>query len=88
MWSCSFSPFSGGWWGGFFPGGIFSLLLWGLVVLLIVYLAIRLFKALAGSSLGLSQDRHDFQTILKERFAGGEISQEEFIKMKQILSQS
>jgi uncharacterized membrane protein len=33
-----------------------------------------------------SQDRIDSLFILKARFAKGEISQEEFLKMKQILS--
>ena len=86
MWGCDFSPISGGWWGGFFPGSLLSLLLWGLVVFLIVYLAIRIFNSQAHGSMGSVKDRIDSQAILKARFANGEISQEDFVKMKQILS--
>ncbi|NPV06020.1 MAG: SHOCT domain-containing protein [Syntrophaceae bacterium] len=87
MWGCDYGPMSGGWWGGFFPGSLLSLLIWGLVIFLIVYLAIRIFKAQAHGPQGPSQDRFDSEAILKARFARGEISREEFIKMRQILSQ-
>jgi len=87
MWGCDYAPLSGGWWGSFFPGSLWSLLLWGLVILLVVYLAIRIFKLLAHNSQGPSQDRIDSQAILKTRFARGDISQEEFVKMKRIISQ-
>lgn len=86
MWDCGYGPMSGGWWGGFFPGSIFSLLLWGLVILLIVFLAIRIFKPQTLGPLGLAQDRVDSEAILKARFAKGEISEEEFVKMREILS--
>ncbi|MBW2321664.1 MAG: SHOCT domain-containing protein [Deltaproteobacteria bacterium] len=74
MWGCDYIPFLGGsrWTGGFFPGGILYMMVWGLVVLLFVYAAVRI----------------DSLAILKARFAKGEISHEEFNKMKQILSQS
>jgi putative membrane protein len=86
MWGCDYIPFSGGWWGGFFPGSLLSLLVWGLFLLLIVSLAVRIIRPQANNAHGSSKDRIDSQTILKARFAKGEISQEEFIKMKQILS--
>jgi putative membrane protein len=85
MWGCNYFPFAGGWSGGYFPGGIFSLLIWGLVVGLIVYLVVRLIKTQTHPSNGSSQDRTDSLSILKSRYARGEISQEEFIKMKQLL---
>lgn len=88
MWGCEYGPMAGGWWGGFFPGSILSLLIWGLVIFLIVYLVIRIFKSQTRSLHGLSQDRFDSEAILKTRFARGEISREEFVKMQQILSQS
>ena len=88
MWGCDYLPFSGRWGGGFFPGSFWSLLIWGLVILLAAYLAIRIFKSQAYISPGSSQDRVDSMAILKARFARGEITQEEFIKMKQILSQA
>jgi uncharacterized membrane protein len=87
MWGCDFAPMSGGWWGGSFPGGLFSLLILSLVVFLIAYLAIRVFKSQAHNSHGSSRDRIDSLSILKVRFARGEISREEFSNMKQILSQ-
>jgi len=56
------------------------MMVWGLVVLLFVYAAVRIFKAVTAGI--------DSLAILKARFAKGEISHEEFNKMKQILSQS
>jgi putative membrane protein len=87
MWGCDFTPMSGGWWAGFFPGGLLSLLFWGSALFLIAYIAIRLFKHQAHGPLGSSRDRIDSLAIIKARFARGEISREEFIKMRQILLQ-
>lgn len=87
MWNCDFLPFSRGLWGGFFPGNLLSLLICGLVIFIIVYLAIRIFRSQVHGSHGSSLDRIDSQSILKVRFARGEISREEYIKMKQLLSQ-
>jgi len=88
MWGCDYGPMSGGWWGGFFPGSVFSLVLWGLAILLIVFLAIRIFRSQTLTSRGLAQDRVDSEAILKARFAKGEISEKEFVKMREILSRS
>jgi putative membrane protein len=88
MWGCEYGTMAGGWWGGFFPGSILSLLIWGIVLFLIVYLVIRIFKSQTRSLHGPSQDRSDSEAILKTRFARGDISREEFVKMQQILSQS
>lgn len=90
MWGCDYIPFLGGssWAGGFFPGGILYLLVWGLIVLLFIYAAVRIFKAITAEKSGSYRDRIDSIAILKARFAKGEISSEEFHKMKQILSQS
>jgi putative membrane protein len=87
MWGCDYGPMSGGWWGGFFPGSLLGLLLWGLAVFLMVYLAIRIFRPQTLGPRGPSRDRSDSEAILKARFAKGEISREEFVKMRQILSQ-
>jgi putative membrane protein len=87
MWGCNFSPISGGWWGGFFPGGILSMLIWVLIILLLVYVVIRIFRSQTGNSIISSRDRIDSLSILKRRFAKGEISKEEFLKMKQVLYQ-
>lgn len=90
MWGCDKIPFLGGssWAGGFFPGGILYLLIWGLIVLLFVYAAVRIFKGVTADKLARHRDRIDSMAILKVRFAKGEISSQEFNKMKQILSQS
>jgi putative membrane protein len=90
MWGCDYIPFLGGssWAGGFFPGGIFYLLVWGLMVFLFVYATVRIFKAVTTDKSTRHRDRIDSLAILKFRFAKGEISSEEFSKMKQILSQS
>ncbi len=90
MWGCDYIPFLGetSWAGEFFPRGILYLLIWGLVVLVFVYVAFRIFKAVTANKSGRHRDRIDSLAILKARFAKGEISSEEFNKMKQVLSQS
>lgn len=88
MWSCNLGPFgAGGWGGGFFPANLLSLLLMGLVVWLIVFLVIRTFRHRAPDRSGSSRDLADSEEILKTRYAKGEISREEFIKMRQTLTQ-
>lgn len=64
------------------------MLLWLLIVATTIYVAIRIFSSHSRNSVTSSQDRSDSLQILKVRFAKGEISQEEFVKMKQVLSQS
>ena len=87
MWCCDYGPITGGWWGGFFPGNLLSLLIWCLILLVIVYIVIRIFRSQTQASQGPFSDRFDSEAILKARFARGEISREEFVKMRQILSQ-
>ncbi len=88
MWGCDYGPVMGGWWGGFFPGSILSLLLCGLIIVLVVLLAIRLFRSQTDSRQGPAQDRFDSEAILKTRFAKGEITREEFARMRDTLSRS
>jgi putative membrane protein len=85
MLGCNYGPMSGGWWGGFFPAISLPLLAWGVTMLLFVYLGIRFFKYLSNNPNSPPKDRIDSLRILKVRFARGEISREEFLKMKQIL---
>ena len=87
MWGCNYMPFASGGWGSFFTGGILSLLVWGLILALFVYIVVRIIKTLSASSNGSSNDRNDSMSILKARYAKGELSQDEFVKMKQILTQ-
>lgn len=88
MWGCDYTSLRGAWWDVVFPWGLLSLLMKGVAILLIAYLLIRFFKSQEHGLRGPSQDRTDSLAILQSRFARGEISQEEFIKMRQILSES
>lgn len=88
MWGCDYTLMSRGWGSIFIPWGFLHLLVWGVVILLIVYFAIRFFKSQEHGLRGSSQDRIDSLAILKARFASGEISEEQFVKMKEMLSKS
>jgi len=59
----------------------------GLVVWLVVFLTIRIFRHRAPDRSGSSRDLADSEEILKTRYAKGEISREEFIRMRQTLTQ-
>jgi len=87
MWGCDYIPSLSGssWSGRFFPGGILYLLVCGLFIFLFVYVAVRIFNAITTDKSGSHRDRTDSLAILKVRFTKGEISTEEFSKMKQIL---
>jgi putative membrane protein len=64
--------------GAFFPGPlgwIITLLFWALVIFLVV----KLFQALFSKGKGFSTTRLD---TLKERYARGEISEDEYLRMK------
>ena len=89
MWGCDYIPFLGGnsWAGGFFPGGILYLLIWGLVILLLVYLGTRIFKSLTSDKSGPFRDGLDSLAILKARFARGDNSEEEYGRMKHTLGE-
>jgi uncharacterized membrane protein len=87
MWGCDYTAMSRGW-EGFFPWFVLPLLMWGIVILSIAYLVIRFFKAHEHNVRESSQDCIDSLAILKARFASGEISEIQFIKMKQTLSES
>ncbi|MGB3210225.1 MAG: hypothetical protein WBB19_05925 [Desulforhopalus sp.] len=88
MWGCDYGPVVAGWWSGFFTGSIFSQLLCGLIIVLVVFLAIRIFRSQTDGLRGPVQDRFDSEAILKTRFAKGEISRKEFVRMREILSQT
>jgi len=74
--------------GSFFPGGIVSILIWVLIFLALVYLGIKLFRALTSEKINQSRDTFDSFEILKMRYARGEISHEEYLTMKETLRQS
>lgn len=87
MWNCSNwgagLPFGlGNYFMGFGPFG--SLL--GLVLfVLIIYVIAKLFMSLF-SRPNANPDRQDSLAILKNRFAKGEITQEEYSRMREILT--
>ena len=84
MWGCNYFPcFSLA--GRIFPGGIFSTLICGLIILLLVLVAMKLFGSLRSGRPGQDRDRYDSLAILKMRHAKGEISDEEFFSMKNTL---
>ena len=67
---------------GFGPfGGLLGLALFIFTIYAIVKLVMSLF-----SKPNNNMDRHDSLTILKNRFAKGEITQEEYSRMREILT--
>ncbi len=84
MWSCNyFANFP--WIGGFSTGGIFPLLIWGLIILALIYLALKLFGLIKSDKTGQNRDEKDSIEILKMRYAKGEFTQEQYTKMKDAL---
>jgi putative membrane protein len=88
MWGCANSPYFS-WVGGFFPSGVLSMFLWGIIILAVFYLFIKVFGLLKEPARGRqNRDKEDSIEILKVRFAKGEISQEDYLKMKNTLLQA
>jgi len=87
MGGCDYFPFSS-WMGGGFAGGIFSIFFWGLIILGLVFLAIKLFGSIKSNKTGPFHDKNDSLAILKMRYASGEINQDQYIKMRDVLVQS
>lgn len=76
-----------GWSGGMMGGwglGFLGWLIQLLFFIVVVYLAVILIKRLNGSTNSEKRDNHS-EEILKERFAKGEITEEEFKKKKEVL---
>lgn len=86
MWNCSNwgagLPFGlGNFFIGFGPfGGLLGVILFVFIVYVIAKLVMSLF-----SRPNAISDRQDSLTILKNRFAKGEITQEEYKRMKEVL---
>jgi len=86
MFECANFPFLSEM-GGIFPGSIFSMLLWGLIILAIVFLAAKVFKSKKAGPGSVNKDRNDSFEMLKLRYAKGEINRDEYFKMKNTLGQ-
>lgn len=84
MWNCNFGvPFTHGSW---LPWhGPLGLLLHILLAVALIYVLIRIGRALFGRN-GADMDSSDSLEILRARFARGEISAEEYQRMREILS--
>jgi putative membrane protein len=82
------------WWGcnslSYFswPGGMFSFVIWGLLVLTLLYLGARILSSLTSCQSRPSRDGEDSLEILKLRYARGELTQEDYAKMRHTLVQS
>jgi putative membrane protein len=87
MWRYGHFPYFS-WMGGFFPGGIFSILIWGLIILALIYVAVKLFGAIRSGQSLQNTDRNHSLNILKIRYATGEIGHEDYLTMKETLKQS
>ena len=84
-----------GWLTGVYPGagtflvgfGPFGRIMGLLISIVLIVLIYKIFKELKPSSNAASaaSDKHDSLMILKSRFARGEISLEEYQRMKEIL---
>ena len=74
----------GGWGGLWWPFMLIPLLLWGVFLSLLVWLAVRVFSKGRGAARpGATMD--SAEEILRERFARGEINAEEYERSLEIL---
>lgn len=78
MWRCGFNSILP--WGG----GFLSLLIWAVIILALILVIVKIFQHLSVDRT-YRNDRNDSMDILRVRFARGEITQEEYMKMKKIL---
>ncbi|WP_319583975.1 SHOCT domain-containing protein [uncultured Pseudodesulfovibrio sp.] len=79
-WGFMYGPGHGWFMGGF--GSLFGLLLIGLLVFMLV----RLFQRPTAGT-GARRDREDSMEILKRKYANGDISTEEFRKIRSLLKE-
>lgn len=87
MWGCNFYsdvPFVS----SLFPNGFFSLLIWVAIIIAVVFLLTIILRPTRKPRASTVRDSEDSLEFLKIRYAKGEIGHEDYIKMKQILSQS
>jgi putative membrane protein len=84
MWNCNLGvPFTHG---SFLGHGPFGLLLHILLAVVLIYVLIRIGRAIfARGGANENRDSSDSLEILRARFARGEISAEEYQRMREIL---
>jgi putative membrane protein len=77
-------------WGGMIFGGLLMLLFWGVVIALVVFAVRALTRSGSGQATppagSPGQTRDQALEILRERYARGEISKDEFNSMRQDLT--
>jgi putative membrane protein len=81
MWGCNFMGSGMGHWGG--GGGVIGLGITLLIIVLIVLGLFQLFKS--GRKRDPHADTMDSLKILKSRYAKGEITEQEYLRMRDIL---
>ena len=85
MGGCNFFPFLPRM--GLFGGGFVSILVWGLIIAGVIYLVIRVSRGFGSGPGAAPRDTSDSLEIAKQRFAKGEITEEEYTRMKKVLMQ-
>jgi len=84
MWNCSWGyPFGHGGW--FMGHGLFGMVFGFLLFLIILSLVVAVVRPLVPKAGG-NRDKKDSLEILREKFARGEISEEEYLRVRNILS--
>lgn len=85
MWSCNwgFPSAHGGW---FMGHGLFGLFVGIVLIAMVVYLLVSVVKTVLTAGRKTNSDAGDSLEIVKRKFARGEISEEEYRRMKDILT--
>ena len=82
MWNCNMGFMNGTGW--FMGGGGFGMMF---NLLILIAVAVVIYKIFQGFAIrpGGSRDRNDSLDILKRKFASGEINDEEYKRMREVL---
>ena len=84
MWGCNWgNPFGHGPW--FWGHGLFGFLLGIVLIIAVISLVLFFIKLLTGKDIA-DRDRNDSLMILKKKYANGELSEQEYIRMRDILT--
>lgn len=85
MWNCNWGfPFAqGGWFMGHGPFGMLTSIF---IIAFVFYLAVLLTRWTVTRYRKMNNDTNDSIEIIKNKYARGEITEEEFLRMKEILT--